>query len=51
MAFWITFDIVSRLVSPSGVKVKLIPYDVTTAIIALLVGEMIALGYGLNFIA
>ena len=38
MAIWITVDIVSRLVSPSGVKVKLILYDVTTAIIALLVG-------------
>ena len=40
MAFWITFDTFyfSRLVSPLGGKVKLIPYDVRTAIIALLVG-------------
>ena len=38
MAISITFDIVSRLVSPSGVKVKLILYDGTTAINAVLVG-------------
>ena len=51
MAIYITFDTVSRLVSPSSVKVKSIPYDVTTATVALPVGKVIALGYGFSFIA